>query len=322
LHGAAAPDTVVFIYRSVAPRPGTEVLVMTARLLLAPLVLFASCTFVALAADEDDPIAAQLLKDKEAFVAAQGKAKQELLKAFDKYYEAVKNNKSLKIEAQLAQLEKIEAEKKAFDESAVPPTVTGLKAAMSEYRALQKKADAACKAAFEKAAKAYRDKGDVKAAAAALEDMKEFMANISGSMVVIVSGHSGKVLGLSNGSTDEGTRVLTADPAKGDPTQLWRVIPAGNGWNYVENVKAGLVLAAAGKDNGTEVQIAKKKDGAEGQLWKTAPGTNQKDQLRLVHKASGKPLVIDVNSKGAGARIILWDDVGQVGEWFSLTPPK
>jgi hypothetical protein len=295
---------------------------MTARLPFAPLVLVFVSALSAGPGADDDPIAAQLLNDKETFVAAQGKAKQELLKAFDKHYESVKNNKSLKIDVQIAQLEKIEAEKKAFDENGVLPTLTGLKVAMSEYRAAQKKAEAACKIAFEKAAKAYRDKGEVKTAGVVLEEMKEFLANASGAAVVIVSGHSGKVLGLSNGSTDEGTKVVTSDAAKSDPTQLWRIIPAGNGWVYVENVKAGLVLACAGKDNGAEVQIAKKKDAAESQLWKTAPSTTQKDQLRLVHKLSGKPLVIDVNSKNAGARIILWDDVGQGGEWFSLTPPK
>ena len=295
---------------------------MTARLLFAPLVLFAASALAAGPRADDDPIAAPLLKDKEAFVAAQGKAKQELLKAFDRHYETVKGNKSLKIEVQIAQLEKIEAEKKVFDENGALPTLTGMKVAVSEYRAAQKKAEAVCKLAFEKAAKAYRDKGEVKTAGAILEEMKEFLASVTGVPVVIVSGHSGKVLGLSNGSTDEGTKILTADAAKGDATQLWRIVPAGNGWAHVENVKAGLVLSAASNDNGTEVVLAKKKDGAEGQLWKTTPVANQKDQLRLVHKEIGNQLVIDVNSKNAGARIILWDDQGQGGERFSLTPPK
>jgi len=149
---------------------------MNARLLLAALVLFAASARVALKADEEDPIAAQLLKDKEVYVAAQTKAKEEMLKAFDKYYESVKNNKTLKIEAQLAQLEKIEAEKKAFEASGATPTLAGLKVALSEYRTAQKKAEAACRLGFEKAAKAYRDAGDVKAAVATLDEMKEFLA--------------------------------------------------------------------------------------------------------------------------------------------------
>ncbi len=293
---------------------------MNARLLLAAIVLFASSALAVRA--EDDPIAAQLLKDKEAFTAAQNKAKEDVLKGFDKYYEAVKNDKSLKIAAQLAQLDKIEAEKKAFDESGAPPTQPGLKGAMNEYRTVMKKAEAQCKLAFEKAAKAYRDKGEIKTAGATLEEMKEFLASVSGTTVVIVSGHSGKVLGLQNGATDDGTKVVTADPVKGDLTQLWRVVPAGSGWVHVENVKTGLVLTANSKENSTDVQITKKKDGAEGQLWKTTPVANQKELVKLIHKPSGKPLVIDINSKSAGARIILWDDSNQSGGWFALTPPK
>src|SRR5437764_10023750 len=69
----------------------------------------------------DDPTAAQLLKDKEAYIAALDKARDDMFKAFDKYYESVKGDKNLKIETQLMRLEKIEAEKKAFDENGVVP---------------------------------------------------------------------------------------------------------------------------------------------------------------------------------------------------------
>src|SRR5262245_47945848 len=129
---------------------------MRTRALFAPLFLLTVPLLAREPAETDpkptdDPIAAQLLKDKEAFVASLDKAKQEVLKAFDKYYDLVKNNKSLKIDVQLAQLEKIEAEKKAFDENGVPPTLTGVKVALSEFRTAQKKAEATCKTAFETA---------------------------------------------------------------------------------------------------------------------------------------------------------------------------
>ena len=42
----------------------------------------------------NDSIAAELLKDKEAYAASVEKAKQEVLKAFDRYFENVKNNKA------------------------------------------------------------------------------------------------------------------------------------------------------------------------------------------------------------------------------------
>ena len=305
---------------------------MTARLLLAPLVLFAASSLAAgFRADEEDPIAAQLLKDKEAYVAAQGKAKEEVLKAFDKNYEIVKGNKALKIEAQLAQLEKIEAEKKAFDESGVPPTLMGMKIAMSEYRATQKKNEAACKEAFEKAAKAYRDKGDVKGAGMVLEEMKEFLAKATtaagggeGKVSVIPCAVSGKVLGLRGGATDEGTKIVTADYVKGDQTMLWKVIPAADGWVYIENVKSGLVMTANGNGNGTEVIISKKATpAAEHQLWKITPVPKVKDTVKVFAKPSGKLIGVDAKSKDAGARILLWSDqTTEPAQMFAFTPPK
>ena len=136
---------------------------------------------------------------------------------------------------QLAQLEKIEAEKKAFDENGMPPTLPALKVALSEYRAAQKKAEAACKLAFEKAAKAYRDNGDLKLASAVLEEMKEFLAKtptaaaVGAGTVVLTSTHSGKVIGLSRGKMDEGTHIVTADYVKGDRRSCGRSCPRPTG---------------------------------------------------------------------------------------------
>ena len=299
---------------------------MNLRLLLAPFILFTASALAAPRADED-PIAAQLLKDKEAFVAAQGKAKEDVLKAFDKNYEIVKNNKALKIEVQLAQLEKIEAEKKAFDDSGVPPTLTGMKIALSEYRTAQKKAETTCKAAFEKAAKAYRDKGEIKTAGAVLDEMKEFLAKgpaaSTGTAVVFFSARSGKVLGLQNGATADGTKIVTAEYAKGDQTQMWKVVPAADGWSYIENVKTGTVMAVNGKGNGAEGHIEKKKDGDSGQLWKLAPNGTQKGVVKFVTKlAPDKVLAITQNSKNAGVRMILWEDNDTGNHGFTPTPPK
>ena len=61
--------------------------------------------------------------------------------------------------------------------------------------------------------------------------------------------------GLQNGSTEPGTHVVTADYAKGDQTQLWRLVPAGDGWSYIENVKAGLVVTCNGKGNGEDAVL-------------------------------------------------------------------
>lgn len=274
-----------------------------------------------------DPIADQLRKDKEEYVDAVGKAKAELLKAFDKHFEAVKNNKALKIEAQLAQLEKIEAEKKAFDESGVPPTLPALKVPLSDYRFAVKKADGACKTAFEKAAKAYRDANDVKAAVAALEEMKEFLAQSpsgGGAPVVIASALSPTVLAPARGAAVEKARIVTAEYVKGDQSQLWKTVPAADGYVYIENLKSGLVVTVSSNFNGAEAHLEKRKDGADGQLWKLTPVAQPKDAVKIVGKAGGRLLAVDNAAKGPGHRLLLWDDNGGDGASakFGFFPPK
>jgi hypothetical protein len=278
---------------------------------------------------DDDPIAAQLLKDKEAYAAALDKARDTFLKGFDNLYEAIKKNKTIKIETQLAQLEKLEAEKKAFEDSGVMPASPGMKVAISEYRTAQKRAELNCKLAFEKAAKAYRDKNEVKLAGETLEEMKEFLSKApaagggGGGVTAMVCHVSGKVLGLQNGAVGEGTKVVTADYVKGDQTQLWKAVPAADGWVYIENVKSGLVMTAHGKGNGTEVTIAKKETPAsDDQLWKLIPVANVKDAQKVFAKPSGKLIGVDAKSKNAGARILLWTDQTESAQWFGFYSPK
>jgi len=204
-----------------------------------------------------------------------------------------------------------------------------MKVGLSEYRSAQKKAETQCKAAFDKAAKAYRDKGDVKAAGEVLEEMKEFMAKtpgtgIGGGAMVIGCVVSNKVLGLSGSSTDENTKIVTADYVKSDQTQLWKVVSAGNGWHYIENVKSGLVMTANGKNNGVECVIARKQQPAsDNQLWKIAPAVNAKGAQRVSAKPSGKYIGVDAKSKDAGARILIWtDQPTEAAQMFAFAAPK
>jgi hypothetical protein len=279
---------------------------------------------------DEDLIATQLLKDKEAYITSLDKAREDVLKAFDKHYESVKANKSLKIEAQLAQLEKIEADKKLFEDSGVFPGAAAMKVAVSEYRTAQKKAEAQCKIAFENAAKAYRDKGDVKLAGSTLEEMKEFLAKTpgawaAGAAVMIMCGHCNKVVGL-NGSTDEGTHVVIADFVKGDQTLLWKVIPTSDGFVYIENVKCGLVMSVDGKANAAQVVIAKKQTpAADSQLWKLTPVPNQKDAVKVFGKASGKLWAVNARGTDSGTQVVIWPDSApkiEKAHWFGFFPPK
>ena len=230
----------------------------------------------------------------------------------------VKNNKLLKIDVQLAQLEKIEAEKKAFDDSGVPPTLPAMKVPLSEFRAAQKKAEATCKLAFEKAAKAYRDKNELKTAAATLEEMKEFLAKtptaaaVGAGSVVLVSTHSGKVIGLSRGNTDAGTHIVTADYVKGDrPVVEDRA--ATDGYAYIENVKTGLVIACDGKNNGLRRPHREEECRRRGPTLETQPGPEH-ERLGRLRPQGHRPGARDhpgVQERGIG--IILWDDSSNNG---------
>jgi hypothetical protein len=298
---------------------------MRRQLLCLPLLFAAS---VVLAQDKkdppkDDPIAEQLAKDREAYQAATAKAREGMLAAFDKYFAVVKASKTLKIDARVAQLEKIEAEKKAFEESAVPPLLPGLKDALATYRAAQKKADAAGKAAFEKAAKAYTDKGDVKAAGDVLDEWKELQAKAGAALAAytITAAHSSKVIGLG-GKIDDTTRLVTADYVKGDQSQLWRSIKADDGYFYIQNVKTNLYVTLP--RGAQDLVLAEKKPNGAGQLWKSVPLTipDAKGAVKLNLKGGSNVIAVDNRSKAANARIIIWSDENEAWQWFGLFPPK
>lgn len=291
-----------------------------------PLLLVASALLAQDKKDPpkvDDPIAEQLAKDKEVYAAATAKAREGMLAAFDKHFTVVKNSKSLKIDAQVAALEKIETEKKAFEESGVPPSLTALKDALTAYRAAQKKADAVGKAAFEKAAKAYKDKGDIKTAGDVLDDWKDLQAKSGAGQpaYTITSALSSKVVGLG-GKVESGTRLVTADYVKGDQSQLWRSVKAGDGYFYIQNVKTGLFVTLP---SGTQdIVITEKKSDGAGQLWKSLPLTlpDAKGAVRLNLKGGTRVMGVDGRSKNANARIIIWLDDDHPSQWFGLFPPK
>lgn len=273
----------------------------------------------------DDPIAEKLTKVKEAYVQELGKAKEAVLKACDKRYEEIKSLKSLKLETQLKQLEAVEAEKKAFEENDTLPTSLNLKPAVSDYRTAVKKAEGALKAGFDDAAKAYRDKGDVKAASATLAEYKEFVAAPAAggppkTFVIAVS--TGMVIAPDGGT--EGSKVRTAEYSKKDEGQLWKAVPTADGYCLIEHVKTGLLLSVSnkGKGNGSEIVLAKKDaKSTDSQEWKTAP-VQGKNLVKFVNKNSGKVFGVDNRSTKSGERILQWDDENHQAEWFTVIAPK
>lgn len=295
-----------------------------------PFLLVALCV-APLAAQEpakksDDLIAEKLTAVKEAYVQDLTKAKEAVLKAFDKRYEEIKALKSLKLETQLKQLEAVEAEKQAFEEKDVPPTSLYMKPAVSDYRLALKKAEGVLKAGFDEAAKAYRDKGDVKTAAAVLAEYKEFLGTPVGNAVLpktfVIAVSTGMVIAPE--SNKEGSKVKTADYSKTDDGQLWKAVPTANGYCHFEHVKTGLLLSVSGKgrNNGAEIVLAAKDDkSTDFQEWKLTP-VQGKNLIKFVNKNSGKVFGVDNRSTKSGERILQWDDENHAAEWFALIAPK
>ena len=139
-----------------------------------------------------------------------------------------------------------------------------------------------------------------------------------GGVVVILSRDSGKVLA---GAGPVGSKILTADYVKGDPSQLWRAVAGGDGYVYLEQAKTGLVLAVTGLGNGAEAVLAAKLPAYDRQLWKAVPVAKTKDTVVLQVRGGDRVLGIDARRKDSGARILLWSNNGGSSEFFALVPP-
>ena len=311
---------------------------MRAQLLLIPVLFIVTAAIaqdskVDLLKIDDVTVSTQLRDDKEAFVASMEKARGDMLKSFDRYAESMKANKSF--------VEAIEAEKKAFEKAGALPNSFGMKVATNVYRAAEKRAELECMAAFDRAAKACRDKGDLKAAAAILDEAKKILTTdpvtgggvavgdgvtggggeAGGDGVVLVAQHSGKVLAPSGAIS--GVKVLTANYVKGEQNQLWKVVAVGEGYVYIESVKTGMVMTTNGKENGVELIISKKRTPAsDSQLWKLTPVVGKKDVNKIFAKGTGRVIGVAGKYKEAGLRILLWDDEDEPQEMFGFFVPK
>lgn len=89
--------------------------------------------------------------------------------------------------------------------------------------------------------------------------------------LTITNAHTGKALGVRNGSTDNHTEVVMLNPAPTDHNQQWQLIDGGVGY-FVVNRKSGKVLDIYGEDccagNGASIQQYERRDRAVDQRWK------------------------------------------------------
>ena len=110
-----------------------------------------------------------------------------VLKAFDRLYEQVKNNKKFKFEVLTAQLKQIEGEKKAFkDSNLLPDEPKGRRspfdAAVKTYVKAMSTAREKCMNGYKKAVSQYREQGEIARASLVQEEMKVFLSRTSASL--------------------------------------------------------------------------------------------------------------------------------------------
>jgi len=182
-----------------------------------------------------------------------------------------------------------------------------------------------CKAAYEAAAKAYKDKGDIQTAAATLEEMKTFLAGTAPAaptVVVIVSKWSGKAMTPEDRDNVEGTRLVQMDIKKGDPFQMWRVVPSETGFYYFENVKTGLAITVSrdARNDGAELITAKRRPGADYQLWKPVPVADDRGYFKFESRSTGKRIGIISRSRDEGGRMNIWREDGLDTQRWAVYP--
>ncbi|AWB26668.1 hypothetical protein HARCEL1_02540 [Halococcoides cellulosivorans] len=122
----------------------------------------------------------------------------------------------------------------------------------------------------------------------------------------IEAAHSGHVLGVADGATDDGAAVTQQADADARH-QRWSLDHLGDGVYRIENVATGKVLDVA--DSGTEngATVHQWTDlGADNQRWHVEQTRSDVYRIEAVH--SGKVLDVDGGSSEAGATVHQWVD--------------
>jgi len=127
--------------------------------------------------------------------------------------------------------------------------------------------------------------------------------------IVIVSPATGKLIGVDNGSANQGARVIQWEPQKLAANQSWELVPTERDWFYIKNRRSGLVMAIDGgseNDGANVIQWGASRDSMDHQ-WKAIPvkpTTGKNKIIQLQNRKSGKLLSLEKESKNNGVRLV------------------
>ncbi|WP_117207976.1 glycosyl hydrolase family 95 catalytic domain-containing protein [Allorhizocola rhizosphaerae] len=133
--------------------------------------------------------------------------------------------------------------------------------------------------------------------------------------VRLVNRNSGKVIGVSGGSTADAAAIVQQTDT-GAASQRWQVVDLGGGYVKLLNRNSGKAL---------DVNGASTANGATVIQWTDHGGANQQWQLvtsggytKLVNRNSGKVLDVSGASTADGTAVIQWTDNGGANQQWTL----
>ncbi|KNY26476.1 RICIN domain-containing protein [Pseudobacteroides cellulosolvens] len=134
----------------------------------------------------------------------------------------------------------------------------------------------------------------------------------------VVNENSGKVLDVTDGSINDGARIIQKSDNGGD-SQKWYFADIGSGYNRIINVKSGKTL---------DVSDESKEDGGAVIQWKNTGGNNQQWSLtdigngyyKIINRNSSKLLDVTKQSVEDGALVQQWAEAGGKNQHWKLVP--
>jgi len=163
--------------------------------LAAAVVLTAAAGQDKPAVKKDDPIAAELTRAKDEFLATHEKAKERLLAKFAEEEKRLTDSTALKIDDRVKRLKQIQDEKKAFEDLGKLPKAGALKVAVSDYQTKVNAAKQKCETAFDVAAEKYRKKEkDLAATRAVLAEKENFFRGLTDTRTLWAGGRKKFIL--------------------------------------------------------------------------------------------------------------------------------
>lgn len=142
------------------------------------------------------------------------------------------------------------------------------------------------------------------------------------SYYTIISRYSGRLMGISGSSKNDGADAVQTDwPKKVTASQVWRIIPAGDkGYYYIINMNSKKYLGVGGSTTeGASIQ-QEDSSGKTGQQWQIIDVGNE--YHKIVNRKSGLAVEVAYGSNKEGATIDQRNYGDNESQQWQILPPN